>query len=82
MVLAVQNNDWALSHPNALQSTTSPRVLHICENGTDVLVMEMFEGYLQVVAGLLEKLIERLADENAQGNDAYLAPTIDKGGFD
>lgn len=29
--------------------------------------MEMFEGHLQVVAGLLEKLIERLADENAQG---------------
>ncbi|KAF8935464.1 hypothetical protein BGZ47_009922, partial [Haplosporangium gracile] len=62
----VQNNNWALSHPNAQQSTTSPRVLHICENGTDVLVMEMFEGHLQVVAGLLEKLIERLADENAQ----------------
>ncbi|KAG0066113.1 hypothetical protein BGZ89_007599 [Linnemannia elongata] len=60
------NNNWALNHPNAHQSTTSPRVLHICENGTDVLVMEMFEGHLQVVAGLLEKLIERLADENAQ----------------
>ncbi|KAF9543040.1 hypothetical protein EC957_001324 [Mortierella hygrophila] len=62
----IQNNDWALNHPNAQQSTTSPRVLHICENGADVLVMEMFEGHLQVVAGLLEKLIERLADENAQ----------------
>ncbi|KAG0279316.1 hypothetical protein BGZ95_001618 [Linnemannia exigua] len=61
-----QDNLWALNHPNALQSTTSPRVLHICENGTDVLVMEMFAGHLQVVAGLLEKLIERLADENAQ----------------
>ncbi|KAG0372297.1 hypothetical protein BGX24_000440, partial [Mortierella sp. AD032] len=61
-----QDNLWALSHPNALHSTTSPRVLHICENGTDVLVMEMFAGHLQVVAGLLEKLIERLADENAQ----------------
>ncbi|KAG0330845.1 hypothetical protein BG000_011408 [Podila horticola] len=59
-------NLWALSHPNALQSTTSPRVLHICENGADVLVMEMFAGHLQVVAGQLEKLIERLADENAQ----------------
>ncbi|KAG0213942.1 hypothetical protein BGX28_003120 [Mortierella sp. GBA30] len=63
---SAQNNHWALSHPNALRSTTSPRVLHICENGTDVLVMEMFAGHLQVVAGLLEKLIERLADENAQ----------------
>ncbi|KAF9908440.1 hypothetical protein EC991_009793 [Linnemannia zychae] len=61
-----QDNLWALNHPNALRSTTSPRVLHICENGTDVLVMEMFAGHLQVVAGLLEKLIERLADENAQ----------------
>ncbi|KAF9122402.1 hypothetical protein BGW39_009772, partial [Mortierella sp. 14UC] len=61
-----QDNLWALNHPNALQSTTSPRMLHICENGTDVLVMEMFAGHLQVVAGLLEKLIERLADENAQ----------------
>ncbi|KAG0340499.1 hypothetical protein BG004_006385 [Podila humilis] len=61
-----QNNLWALSHPNALQSATSPRVLHICENGADVLVMEMFAGHLQVVAGQLEKLIERLADENAQ----------------
>lgn len=29
--------------------------------------MEMFAGHLQVVAGQLEKLIERLADENAQG---------------
>lgn len=45
-------------------------MLHICENGTDVLVMEMFEGHLQVVAGLLEKLIERLADENAQGKES------------
>ncbi|KAG0025623.1 hypothetical protein BGZ82_009919 [Podila clonocystis] len=61
-----QSNLWALSHPNALHSTTSPRVLHICENGADVLVMEMFAGHLQVVAGQLEKLIERLADENAQ----------------
>ncbi|KAF9088187.1 hypothetical protein BGX23_007580 [Mortierella sp. AD031] len=61
-----QNNLWALRHPNALQSTTSPSVLHIGENGTHVLVMEMFAGHLQVVAGLLEKLIERLADENAQ----------------
>lgn len=64
-----QSNLWALSHPNALQSTTSPRVLHICESGADVLVMEMFAGHLQVVAGQLEKLIERLADENAQDTE-------------
>ncbi|KAF9955177.1 hypothetical protein BGZ72_003949 [Mortierella alpina] len=61
-----QNNHWAFSHPNALRSATSPRVLHICENGADVLVLEMFAGHLQVVAGQLEKLVERLADENAQ----------------
>ncbi|KAF9985239.1 hypothetical protein BGZ75_003222 [Mortierella antarctica] len=61
-----QNNHWAFSHPNALRSATSPRVLHICENGSDVLVLEMFAGHLQVVAGQLEKLVERLADENAQ----------------
>ncbi|KAI1316458.1 hypothetical protein EDD11_009948 [Mortierella claussenii] len=64
-----QNNLWALSHPNALQSATSPRVLHICENGVDVLVLEMSAGYLQVVAGLLEKLIERLADQNEQDSE-------------
>ncbi|KAG0084493.1 hypothetical protein BGZ92_009833, partial [Podila epicladia] len=64
-----QSNLWALSHPNALPSSTSPRVLHICENGADVLVMEMFAGHLQVVAGQLEKLIERLADENAQDTE-------------
>ncbi|KAF9933171.1 hypothetical protein FBU30_006337 [Linnemannia zychae] len=65
----VQNNHWALSHPNAKRNPSSPRILHICENGIDVLVMEMFEGQLQVVAGLLEKLIERLADENEQDSE-------------
>ncbi|KAF9180685.1 hypothetical protein BGZ50_006044 [Haplosporangium sp. Z 11] len=64
-----QSNHWALNHPNAQHSATSPRVLHICENGADVLVMEMFAGHLQVVAGQLEKLIERLADENAQDGE-------------
>ncbi|KAF9578654.1 hypothetical protein BGW38_005445 [Lunasporangiospora selenospora] len=64
-----QNNHWALNHPNALQSSTSPQVLHICQNGVDVLVMEMFTDHLQVVAGQLDKLIERLADENAQDGE-------------
>ncbi|ORZ12497.1 hypothetical protein BCR41DRAFT_356180 [Lobosporangium transversale] len=64
-----QNNLWALNHPNALQSSTSPRVLHICENNVDVLVLQMSGGYLQVVAGLLEKLIERLADQNEQDSE-------------
>ncbi|KAG0266652.1 hypothetical protein BG011_001499 [Mortierella polycephala] len=66
---SIPNNAWALNHPNAQPSATSPRILHICENGADVLVMEMFEGHLQVVAGQLEKLIERLADENAQDGE-------------
>lgn len=36
----------------------------------DVLVMEVVNGeHLQVVAGLLEKLIERLADENVQDGE-------------
>ncbi|KAF9943581.1 hypothetical protein BGZ65_000721 [Modicella reniformis] len=55
--------------PDHLKSTTSPSVLHICENGVDVLVLEMVGGHLHVVAGLLEKLIERLADENMQDSE-------------
>ncbi|KAG0352578.1 hypothetical protein BGZ54_002682, partial [Gamsiella multidivaricata] len=65
----LQTNNWALTHPNMLQSSTSPRVLHICESGVDVLVMEMCEGHLHVVAGLLTKLIERLADQNTQDSE-------------
>ena len=72
VAVAAQNNQWAFSHPNALRSATSPRVLHICENGADVLVLEMCAGHLQVVAGQLEKLVERLADENAQGENRLL----------
>ncbi|KAG0055799.1 hypothetical protein BGZ83_007379 [Gryganskiella cystojenkinii] len=64
-----QINQWALNHPNALKSVSSPQVLNIGENGIDVLVMEIAGDYLQVVAGLLEKLIERLADENAQDGE-------------
>ncbi|KAF9415896.1 hypothetical protein BGZ94_010363 [Podila epigama] len=64
-----QSNLWALSHPNAKQSTTSPRVLHLCENGADALVLEMVAGKLQIVAGQLENLIERLADKNPQDTE-------------
>ncbi|KAF9163847.1 hypothetical protein DFQ26_002072 [Actinomortierella ambigua] len=47
----------------------SNRVLHICENGADVMVLEAMEGRLQVVAGRLEKLVERLADESTQDTE-------------
>ncbi|GJJ69597.1 hypothetical protein EMPS_01944 [Entomortierella parvispora] len=66
-----QTNQWAHSQPpSAAKSTTSPQVLNFGENGVDVLVMEIVNGeHLQVVAGLLEKLIERLADENVQDGE-------------
>ncbi|KAI8085828.1 ras guanine nucleotide exchange factor domain-containing protein [Gilbertella persicaria] len=43
--------------------------LHISENGQDVLVMEIASKRLQVVAGTLEKLFIKLADESAQDFD-------------
>jgi hypothetical protein len=42
-------------------------VLHLSENGQDVLVMEMVGGRFQVVAGTCEKLFIKLADETTQG---------------
>ncbi|KAF9114355.1 hypothetical protein BGX27_011096 [Mortierella sp. AM989] len=62
----VQNNSWAYSHPNAHQSASCPRAILIREKGIDVLVLEKIDGRLQVVAGMLESLIERLADQNEQ----------------
>ncbi|TPX61505.1 hypothetical protein PhCBS80983_g01074 [Powellomyces hirtus] len=44
-------------------------LLRLSEDGSDVLVMEMVNGKLQIVAGTLEKLITRLADENLQDAD-------------
>ncbi|KAJ3118841.1 hypothetical protein HDU96_007583 [Phlyctochytrium bullatum] len=44
-------------------------LLHLNEDGADVLVMEMVSGRLHIVAGTLEKLLFRLADENIQDND-------------
>ncbi|KAJ3303468.1 hypothetical protein HDU76_005344, partial [Blyttiomyces sp. JEL0837] len=41
-------------------------LLHLNEDGTDVLVMEMVSGRLHIVAGTLEKLLFRLADESIQ----------------
>jgi hypothetical protein len=43
-------------------------VLHVLEDGNEVLIMEMVSGKLQVVAGTAERLFIKLADETAQGN--------------
>ena len=43
------------------------RILHVSENGCDVMVMEMAAGRLHVVAGTTEKLFLKLADETTQG---------------
>lgn len=42
------------------------RTVYVSENGADVLVMEMVHQRAQVSAGTVEKLLERLADENRQ----------------
>jgi hypothetical protein len=42
-------------------------LLHLSEDGNDVLIMEMLSGRLHIVAGTLEKLLFRLADESIQG---------------
>lgn len=45
-------------------------ILHISENGSDVLVMEMVQSSkLQVMAGTIEKLFIKLADETCQDLD-------------
>lgn len=45
-------------------------ILHISEDGTDVLVMEMVQSNkLQVLAGTLERLFMKLADETCQDLD-------------
>ncbi|TPX70434.1 hypothetical protein SpCBS45565_g01852 [Spizellomyces sp. 'palustris'] len=44
-------------------------LLHLSEDDRDVLVMEMLNGKLQIVAGTMEKLVLRLADENGQDMD-------------
>ncbi|KAJ1569910.1 hypothetical protein HK096_010392 [Nowakowskiella sp. JEL0078] len=41
-------------------------LLHLSEDNHDVLVMEMTTGKLQIVGGILEKILLRLADENVQ----------------
>ena len=49
------------------QETNQKSVLHVSENGQDVMILEMHCGRLQVVAGTAEKLFLKLADETAQG---------------
>ena len=45
-------------------------ILHVSENGNDVLVMEMVQSNkLQVMAGTLERLFLKLADETCQDLD-------------
>lgn len=44
-------------------------ILHISEDGQDVLVMEMVSNKLQVLAGTLERLFMKLADETCQDLD-------------
>lgn len=45
-------------------------ILHVSENGEDVLVMEMVQSNkLQVLAGTLERLFMKLADESCQDLD-------------
>jgi len=42
------------------------RTMYLSEGGKDLLVMEVFSGRAEIIAGTIEKLIERLADENRQ----------------
>ncbi|KAG1106595.1 hypothetical protein G6F42_016691 [Rhizopus arrhizus] len=44
-------------------------ILHISEDGQDVLIMEMVSNKLQVLAGTLERLFMKLADETCQDLD-------------
>ncbi|KAG0192865.1 hypothetical protein DFQ28_007338 [Apophysomyces sp. BC1034] len=44
-------------------------MLHIAEDGYDVLVMEMLSGKLHIIAGTAEKLFIKLADETTQDFD-------------
>ncbi|KAI8076161.1 ras guanine nucleotide exchange factor domain-containing protein [Thamnidium elegans] len=55
---------------NLKESGKEGSVLHVSENGTDVLVMEMIQSHkLQVLSGTLERLFMKLADETCQDLD-------------
>ncbi|KAI7849357.1 ras guanine nucleotide exchange factor domain-containing protein [Circinella umbellata] len=54
---------------NQHQQQHQKSVLHVSENGQDVMILEMHGGKLQVVAGTAEKLFLKLADETAQDLD-------------
>ncbi|KAJ3166833.1 hypothetical protein HDU88_002918 [Geranomyces variabilis] len=65
-----------LSHPDTTAKATTAastefitvhkNLLRLSRDGSDVLVMEKVGGKLQIVAGTVEKLVARLADEGAQ----------------
>ncbi|KAI9306285.1 ras guanine nucleotide exchange factor domain-containing protein [Cunninghamella echinulata] len=54
---------------DSMKKTSEGSILHLSENGQDVLVMEMINGKFRVVAGTTEKLFLKLADETTQDFD-------------
>ncbi|CAO3614506.1 unnamed protein product [Cunninghamella blakesleeana] len=54
---------------DSVKKTSEGSILHLSENGQDVLTMEMINGKFRVVAGTAEKLFLKLADETAQDFD-------------
>ncbi|GAN01562.1 hypothetical protein MAM1_0009d00995 [Mucor ambiguus] len=64
---ACDEDDEILRH--AKEKGKEGSILHISEDGQDVLVMEMVSNKLQVLAGTLERLFMKLADEACQDLD-------------
>lgn len=64
---ACEEDDEILRH--AKEKGKEGSILHISEDGQDVLVMEMVSNKLQVLAGTLERLFMKLADETCQDLD-------------
>ncbi|OAD06833.1 hypothetical protein MUCCIDRAFT_107424 [Mucor lusitanicus CBS 277.49] len=64
---ACDEDDEILRH--AKEKGKEGSILHISEDGQDVLVMEMVSNKLQVLAGTLERLFMKLADETCQDLD-------------
>ncbi|KAI7903874.1 uncharacterized protein BX663DRAFT_432317, partial [Cokeromyces recurvatus] len=44
-------------------------ILKVTENKNTVLIFEILDGKLQVIAGTIERLFEKLADETVQDMD-------------
>ncbi|CEP18049.1 hypothetical protein [Parasitella parasitica] len=66
-VFACDEDDEILRH--AKEKGKEGCILHISEDGQDVLVMEMVSNKLQVLAGTFERLFMKLADETCQDLD-------------